>query len=256
MKIVGMIPARLDSTRLPRKPLLDICGLPMIVHVYRRARIATRLDALYVVTDSHEIAEVVGNDGGNVIVTGAHETGTDRAAAAARDIECDAVITIFGDEVLVDPAHIDISASTLSADPSINVMMLVSECTRVGQSNCIKVVVDQNNGVLYLSRSDIPSTARARHATMLKGYHVVAIRKSALLRFAAWRPGYLERIEFIEHLRFLEHGEKIRAVAVRSDAISVDTEDDLAYVRSAMPRDELFMKYAGRVSGDALRVAP
>jgi len=244
MRAVAVIPARLQSSRLPGKMLVDICGLPMIVHVERRCRLAKSLAAVYVATDSPEIRDVVTAHGGEVLMTRTdHPTGTDRIAEAAQALACDIVVNVQGDEALVRPEHIEAGISALREDPALNVSMLVNPFQTYGVSSAIKVVVDERMNVLYLSRSDVPSAARTPTPDMLKAYHVVSFRKPFLLEFARWPQGRLERIEFNEYLRILEKGHRIRTVRVDSQAISVDTEQDLQIVRQLMALDPLCASY-------------
>ncbi len=243
-RAVGIIPARLHSTRLPRKPLIDICGLPMILHVYRRCSLAKSLRDVFVATDSNEIRDIVQGAGGKVIMTRAdHETGTDRIAEAARHIDCDIIANIQGDEALVNPLHIDHIVNTMKRDPAVNCAMLVCPLKETNVASHIKVVLNNNNDVMYLSRSDIPSSARTPSPKMLKAYHIIPFRKKFLLDYAGWPKGELERVEYNEYLRILEKGHKIKAFFVESDAISVDTQQDLAYVRAAMQKDPFFSQY-------------
>jgi len=244
-KTIALIPARLQSTRLPRKALADICGLPMIVHVYRRCLLATHLDEVYVATDSEEIRQVVENHGGRVIMTAAtHETGTDRIAEAARRLDAEIVVNVQGDEALVNPRYIDRVVEALYHDPSLDVAILVNPFDKKNSPSDIKAVLNERDDVMYLSRADIPSDARTPNPPMLKAYHIVPFRKEFLLRYASWGKGVLEQIEFNEYLRILEKGLRIHAVRVESDALSVDTLADLEYVRRKMPSDELFPKYS------------
>lgn len=244
-RIVALLPARLESSRLPRKALVDICGLPMIVHVYRRCLLARTLDDVYVATDNEEIKRVVESYGGKVIMTATtHETGTDRIAEAAAVMDVDIVVNVQGDEALVDPRHIDAVVAAVRDDPLVNVGILVNPYTKRNSPSDIKAVLNEKSDVMYLSRNDIPSDARTPEAPMLKAYHIVPFRRDFLLKYAAWDKGRLERIEFNEYLRILEKGFAIRAVQVESDAVSVDTAQDLEYVRSRMPTDEYFPLYA------------
>lgn len=246
-RVVGLIPARLPSSRLPRKALVDICGLPMIMHVYHRCMMAESLDEIYVATDSAEIRQAVEARGGRVIMTrGDHETGTDRIAEAALGLDCDVVVNIQGDEALVRPEHIDVAVKGLLADPQAEVVILVNSFRKYNSPADIKVVLDEAGRVMYLSRSDIPSGERTPRPEMLKAYHVLPFRKSFLLEYAGWGKGRLERIEYIEHLRILERGRKILAVKVDSSAVSVDTPEDLEFVRAAMPTDSCFARYRDR----------
>jgi len=243
-RAIGLIPVRLESSRLPRKALADIGGLPMIVHVVKRAQMSCSLDDVYVATDSTEVRDVVLAHGGDVIMTSPeHQTGSDRIAEAARSLECDVVVNIQGDEALVRPEHIDAAVASMR-DPEVVISMLVIPYFKNGITSDIKVVLDERNNILYQSRADIPSDARTSQPPRYKAYHVVSFRKPFLMKYADWTASALERIEFIEYLRVLEKGYPIRAVHVDSDAISVDTLSDLTYVRGAMSRDDLFRKYA------------
>ena len=245
MKVVGIIPSRLESSRLPRKPLVDIAGLPMIIHVYLRCLNATTLDDIYVATDSKEIANVVSSYGGKYIMTSKdHKTGTDRIAEAAEKIDCDIVVNIQGDEALVDPSHIDLVVNSILKNKDSNISLLVSPCNSYNSPSHIKTVVDENMNVMYFSRSDIPSSARHEKAPMLKGYHIVPFRKSFLLEFSGWKHGELESIEYCEYLRILEKGFKIKAVFIDYDAVSVDDEETLLYVRNKMKFDPIFKTYS------------
>lgn len=243
-RVVGLIPARLPSSRLPRKALADICGLPMIEHVYRRCLMASALDEVYVATDSPEIRRAVEAGGGRVIMTrGDHETGTDRIAEAVLGLDCDIAVNIQGDEALLRPEHIDAAVKGLQADPQADAVILVNVFHTHDSPSDIKVVVDETNRVMYLSRSDIPSGARTPRPDMLKAYHVVPFRRSFLLEYASWEKGRLERIEYNEYLRILERGRKLLAVKVDSSAVSVDTPEDLERVRAQMPTDPYFARY-------------
>jgi 3-deoxy-manno-octulosonate cytidylyltransferase (CMP-KDO synthetase) len=244
-KVVAILPVRLQSSRLPRKALKDICGLPMIVHVFKRCLLSKQLDKVYVATDSIEVKQVVEKFGGEVIMTSSgHETGTDRIAEAALKLDADIVVNIQGDEALVNPEYIDKVVNELIENPDINVGILVNSFFKKNSPSDIKVVLNKNNDVMYLSRSDIPSDSRLNHPTpMLKAYHIVPFRKQFLLEFAQWNKGSLEKIEFNEYLRIIEYGERIRAVFVESDAVSVDTPEDLEYVRKEMLNDLWFPQY-------------
>lgn len=243
-KTIAIIPARLQSSRLPRKALADICGLPMIVHVYRRCLLSKHLDEVYVATDNEEIRQVVESHGGRVIMTStAHETGTDRIAEAARQLDAEIVVNVQGDEALVNPEYINRVAEALYHDPSLGVAILVNPYGKRNSPSDIKVVLNEKGDVMYFSRADIPSDARTPNPPMLKAYHIVPFRKDFLLSYASWDKGALERIEFNEYLRILEKGYRFRAVQVESDALSVDTPEDLEYVRNKMPTDIYYPQY-------------
>jgi len=244
-KSVAIIPARLESSRLPRKALAEICGMPMIVHVYKRCLLAETLDDVYVATDSKEIKDNVERHGGKVIMTSPdHQTGTDRLAEAARYLDAEIIVNVQGDEALVNPQYIDKVVNVLLENSDINVGILVNPYSKRNSPSDIKVVLNGHNDVMYFSRADIPSNARVENPPMLKAYHIVPFRKNFLLQYAQWKKGTLEKIEFNEYLRILERGHRIRAVHVESDAVSVDTADDLEYVRQKMITDQWFPQYA------------
>jgi len=241
MNVIGIIPSRLESSRLPRKALVDICGLPMIVHVFKRCEFAKSLDEVYVATDSDEICHVVEQYGGKVLMTSSHhENGTERIAEAAQNIDAKIIVNIQGDEALVMPEHIDSAINALVEDNNVNVSILVNSFSKKGSQSDIKVVLDQNDNVMYLSRSDIPSDSRTKDVSFLKAYHILPFRKDFLMEYVKWDKGYLEKIEYHEHLRILERGHKIRAVKVDNNGISVDTKEDLLEVRALMEKDHLF----------------
>jgi len=140
-KAVAIIPARLESSRLPNKALVDILGLPMIVHVFKRCLMAKSLDAVYVATDNIKIKEVVESYGGKVIMTSAaHQTGTDRIAEAAQDIDADIIVNVQGDEALVNPEHIDKAVDSLVNSSRADVAILVNPFNKRNSPSDIKVV--------------------------------------------------------------------------------------------------------------------
>jgi 3-deoxy-manno-octulosonate cytidylyltransferase (CMP-KDO synthetase) len=245
MKIVGMIPARLESSRLPEKALADIAGLPMVVHTAKRAQLARSLDAVYLATDSPRIQGVAESQGVKVIMTGSHhQTGTDRLAEAVGHVESDIIVNIQGDEPLVMPDHIDAIVQALIDNSSVNVALGATPYTKKNSPSDIKAVLDLQGDILYCSRSDLPSDARGAVGTMLKLCFIVAFRTPFLLEYASWEQTPLERIEYNEYLRILEHGHRIRAVMIEDAAISVDTPEDLEIARSIMAEDRLRLSYA------------
>lgn len=244
MKVVGIIPARLKSTRLANKALIDIEGLPMVVHVLKRAQLSRVLSAVYVATDSEEIKSAVESHGGAVLWTSSrHQTGTDRIAEAAQDIDAEIIVNVQGDEPLLDPSHINDVVQPLLNEPSLQVSAIVTPYTIKRSASDIKAVLDLENNIMYCSRMDIPGDARLPVETMWKMSFIIPMRKDFLMQFASWGPSPNEQIEFIEHLRILEHGVKFRAVVVDKAHISVDTPDDLLKVRELFKADFIKKNY-------------
>jgi 3-deoxy-manno-octulosonate cytidylyltransferase (CMP-KDO synthetase) len=245
LSVVGIVPARLKSSRLPEKALLDICGIPMVVHTYLRSCRATLLDDVYVVTDSLRIRDAVEEYGGQVLLSKReHNCGTNRIAEVAETMDYDIVVNIQGDEPLVNPVNIDQVIRPLIHDPSIRVSVGVTPYLKKNSTSDIKAVLDLEGNIMYCSRNDLPSDARSPVNTLLKMCFIVPTRKEFLMEFAAWEPSPLEQVEYIEHLRILEHGVKIRAVHLEHAHISVDTPEDLVTVRNLMAQDPLLREYA------------
>lgn len=244
MKVIGMIPARLESRRLPEKALVDISGLPMIVHTCKRAKMAKFLDDVYLATDSQKIREVAEGHGILVIMTrNDHACGSDRIAEAVQDIPCDIVVNIQGDEPLVRPEHIDAVIKAMMDDDCLNCALGYTEYYKKNSPSDIKAVLDLQGNVLYCSRTDLPSDVYTPVNRLYKLSFIIGFRKSFLFKYASWDQTPLEKVESNEYLRILEHGEKIRAVRFDGAKISVDTYDDLDRVRQLMDDDELRRKY-------------
>ena len=243
-KTIGIIPARLKSTRLADKALIDLEGLPMVVHVFKRAQLAKTLSQVFVATDSMEIKKAVEAHGGEVIWTSSHhQTGTDRIAEAAKDMDAEIIVNVQGDEPLLDPEHIDAVVKPLLEDATLQVSALVTPYKIKNSPSDIKAVLDLNDNIMYCSRTDIPSDARRPVETMWKVSFIIPMRKKFLMDFAGWGQSPYEKIEFIEHLRILEHGIKFRGVKVDHAHISVDTAEDLAQVRELMKADKVKSRY-------------
>jgi 3-deoxy-manno-octulosonate cytidylyltransferase (CMP-KDO synthetase) len=237
MKIIGIIPARYSATRLPGKPLADICGKPLIQYVYEQARKSKLLEDVIVATDDERILEAVEKFGGKAVMTSpTHPSGTDRCAEVARKIDCDFVVNIQGDEPLIPPEVIDKVAEALkeSTDetPMTSAATIANEEEREN-SNVVKVVTDQKGIALYFSRSPIPFY-RNPVAPTLRHIGIYGYRKDFLLKFVSLPQTPLEKTESLEQLRALEHGFKIKIVLVDYSPVGVDTPEDLERVRKLL----------------------
>jgi 3-deoxy-manno-octulosonate cytidylyltransferase (CMP-KDO synthetase) len=234
--IVGAIPARYGSTRLPGKPLALIAGRPMIEHVYERVARARGLARVVVLTDDERIAEVVERFGGAWEMTPVDcASGTDRIAHAARGWSpgsVGAVINVQGDEPLIDPEGISRLAAHLAAHPDDPVVTLATpaEPEEMDNPNAVKVVTDRAGRALYFSRAAIPYPRNAGGFAPLKHLGIYGYQRAALLRLAELPPTPLERSESLEQLRALENGLAIRVLEVARGSQGVDTEDDLVRV--------------------------
>ncbi len=236
MQAVGVIPARYGATRLPGKPLLDICGKPLIRHVFERAS-QSRLAAVLVATDDQRILDYCrANAMPCVLTASTHATGTDRVAEVMRDRSEDVVVNIQGDEPLIDPAVIDAVADVLLHDPGLDMATAkkyITDKIEIDNPNVVKVVTDAQGDALYFSRSVIPYP-RGERVAHHKHIGIYGYRRSALLRLAALPPVPLERAESLEQLRALYHGMKIRVVETDYESMGVDTMEDLQCVRTLL----------------------
>ncbi len=231
--MVGAIPARYGSIRLPGKALLEIDGVPMIEHVYRRAAQATGLTHVVVLTDDERIASAVRAFGGNVEMTPLDcQSGTDRIAHAAKHWKADAVVNIQGDEPLIDPEIISEVARHLTDQPDDPVVTVAADANadEASNPNVVKVVVDIQGFALYFSRAPIPfPRAGATEATPpLKHVGIYGYQLESLVRLAALDPTPLEKTESLEQLRALENGIPIRVLKTHREVwCGVDTPEDL-----------------------------
>ena len=244
VRIVGMLPARLRSSRLPEKALVDIEGLPMFVHTCKRAQLAKSLDDVYLATDSEKIKNIAESYDIKVLMTGSHhKTGSDRLAEACQGVDCEIVVNVQADEPLVKPEHIDAIVKPLLEDRELQISVGVTPYKNKENDSDIKAVLDLEDNIMYCSRNDLPSDVRTTVDVMLKMCFIVPFRKEFLIKFASWPSTPLENIEYNEYLRVLEHGVKIRAVKIEDAKISVDTPDDLEEVRRLMKTDDLKAEY-------------
>lgn len=239
--VVGAIPARWGSSRLPGKPLLPIGGRPMIEHVVRRAERAPALAAVVVLTDDERIAEAVAAFGGRWQMTPADcASGTDRIAWAARGWAASAVVNVQGDEPLIDPAVVDAVARHLVAHPGDPVVTCAAPALaeEADDPNAVKVVVDAAGYALYFSRAAIPYRRRGGAAAHRKHLGIYGYQRRALLELARLPPAPLERLESLEQLRALHHGIRIRVLDADRAAPGVDTEEDLKRVEAMLEESD------------------
>jgi len=242
MNTIAVIPARYASTRFPGKPLISIGGKTMIERVWEQARQAKLVSKVIVATDDERIASAVRSFGGEVALTRAdHRSGTERVAeVAAAHREAEILVNVQGDMPLIDPAAIDAAIEALGEDESVNMATLavpISNAAEIMDPNVVKTVVDFDGNALYFSRAPIP-WVRDRggpvHAKHLKHLGLYVFRREALLEFATFPQGDLERIEQLEQLRWLENGNRIRVAEIEQESVEVDTPEDVKRVEKML----------------------
>ncbi len=236
MKVIAVIPARLASTRLPRKMLREIAGQPLLAHVYRAVRSSELLDDVVIATDSEEILEFCKKNDWQARMTSAdHRSGTERVCEIARSMAADVYLNVQGDEPLTRPEHIN-SVLGVMTDVAVQVGTLKTKLSAadVNDPNAVKVVTDNSGRALYFSRAAIPFDRDGARPVYFKHLGLYAYRKAALDRFVALPESVLERSERLEQLRFLENGIPIHVAEAQFDTVGVDTEEDLRKVEKML----------------------
>ena len=238
MKAIAVIPARLASTRLERKALRDIAGLPMIGHVYRGVCASPLLDGVIIATDSQEIVDVCNRQGWHARMTSAqHRSGTERVHEVSNFAAADVYLNVQGDEPLTRPEHIA-SLLRVMEDPDVQVGTLKTPCGAedVSSPNAVKVVTDGGGRALYFSRATIPFDRDKNGPAYFKHLGFYAYRKAALDRFVKLPESSLEKAERLEQLRFLENGIPIHVGETPFDTVGVDTAEDLRRVTELLAK--------------------
>lgn len=258
--VVGMIPARYDSTRLPGKVLLDLAGKPMIQRVYERCRQARLLDEVLVATDDERVREAVEAYGGRAEMTSCeHCSGTDRLAEVAERLGAlgpdDVIVNIQGDEPMIEPEAIDAAVRPFLSDTELQMGTIATPINDIDEHldpAAVKVVIDADGRALYFSRAPIPyfrlmetglQPARPRRHPVsgmapLKHIGLYVYRREMLLWYAGLEASPLEQTEGLEQLRVLEAGRRIQVVVVEYSPIGVDTPEDLQRVREMLAGED------------------
>src|ERR1043165_7269852 len=236
MKAIAVIPARLASTRLPRKMLRHIAGQPLVGRVYNAVRACSLLADVIIATDSDEIMAVCQKNGWKALMTSSsHRSGTERVHEISNSVAADVYLNVQGDEPLTHPEQIS-SLLDVMKNPDVHVGTLKTPAATVDVDapSAVKVVTDANGTALYFSRATIPFDRDGTSPRYFKHLGFYAYRKSALDRFVAWPESSLEKAERLEQLRFLENGVSIYVGETPHDSIGVDTEEDLCRVEEIL----------------------
>lgn len=249
MKTIAVIPARMGSSRFPGKPLAKILGRPMIEHIYKRVAMSKSLDATYIATCDEEIRQAAEGFGAKVIMTSdTHERASDRVAEAVVYLDADLIVMVQGDEPMTHPDMIDTAVAPFKDDPKLGCVNLVRKIDHEADyldANTIKVVMNQHNDALYMSRRPIPTIAKSGFANTAayKQVCIIPFRRSTLYQYTHLTPTPLEQLESIDMLRLLEHGMQVKMVPTEFNTQAVDTPEDLARVEKLMAADPLLSQY-------------
>jgi 3-deoxy-manno-octulosonate cytidylyltransferase (CMP-KDO synthetase) len=254
---VAIVPARLASTRLPGKALIEIAGKPMVCWVAERARAARNVDRVIVATDSQQIVDAVHSINIEAVLTAAsHTSGTDRVAEVATTIpDAEIVVNVQGDEPMISPATIERAVDAMKTEISksggagiVTTWEPIESIDDLLNPDLVKVVVDDDDNAVYFSRSPVPYPRDAvkRHGSLeaafendpelLKQFRkhtgLYVYRRDVLLEFTKWPQSSLEKLEALEQLRALAHGVKIKVIEACAASTGVDTAEDLERVRA------------------------
>ncbi len=241
MKVVGIIPARYGSSRLPGKPLKDICGKPMIWWVYHHVKEVKQLDEIYVATDDGRIEDVCKKYAIPVVMTkNTHLAAAHRLQEVSKTVKADFYLQLNGDEPLIDHEAI-VAAIPKEAPQDIefgtNIITQITDPAQVMDASNIKVVFDQNYRALYMSRTPVPYPFKAINFAYYKHVGIIGYNKKMLDFYVNSKPGTFERIEGIDTMRFLDYGKYLQFIPVEhAESLSVDTEKDLEKVREMIER--------------------
>ena len=244
MDAIGVIPARYGSTRFEGKVLKDLCGKPVIQHVYERAKKAKMLDDLIIAADDDRIIKTVEGFGGKAVFTSkSHSTGTDRLTEVVNAIDVKIVVNIQGDEPLINPMVIDDLVRAMQDDKTISMATVVKKSNSMEEfksPDVVKAILDENNFAMYFSRSPVPTLLKldAKGSYFYKHIGIYAYNKDFLFTFKKLPESYLEKNERLEQLRALEGGYKIKAIETKFETVGVDTPEDLELARTILEKEQ------------------
>lgn len=244
MKIIAVIPARYQASRFPGK-LMQILGEKTVIATTYQNVVETKLfHDVFVATDSEIIFNEIQNIGGNAVMTGEHETGSDRIAEAVENIDCDIVVNVQGDEPFLKSEPLTKLISVFNTDHNQEISLAslkikLNEIEEIENPNNVKVITDNQDFALYFSRSVIPYPRETSvKAEYFKHIGVYAFRKNALLNFAKLKMQPLEIAEKIECIRYLEYGMKIKMIETDFLGVGIDVPEDLEKARLILKNSE------------------
>ena len=242
-KIIAAIPARYQASRFPAKLMQMLGGKTVIITTYQNVVETGLFDEVFVATDSEIIFDEIIKNGGKAVMTGQHETGSDRIAEAVKDIDCDIVVNVQGDEPFLktEPLRQLIEVFDNDGNEEVSLASLkikLTEQEEVESPNNVKVITDKEGFALYFSRSVIPYPRNKEGVEYFKHIGVYAFRKNALLKFAQLEMKPLEIAEKIECLRYLEYGMKIKMIETDFVGVGIDVPEDLEKARLILEKEK------------------
>lgn len=246
MKIIGLIPTRMGSTRLPAKPLLEINNIPLIIHTYKRAIMSKKLDDVVICCDDKKILEVAKKFNAKAVLTSRnHKNGTERILEGYRKQKkkYDLVVDIQGDEPLLNPKHIDEVVNFHKKNFKTDIILPTLMIKNAENTNIVKVITDIKNNVIFLSRSKLPTEFKKKNSNYKKHLSIISFKPEALKKFNKSKKTPLESCEDIELLRAIEIGLKIKTVTLKGDSFSIDVLDDFKKAINQFKKDQTIKYY-------------
>tara|TARA_Y100000741_G_scaffold341926_1_gene304557 strand:+ start:1834 stop:2583 length:750 start_codon:yes stop_codon:yes gene_type:complete len=245
-KNIILIPSRLRSKRLKNKPLLEIDNIPLVVHTYKRSKLAKKVDDVFVCTDSTVIKKKCEQHGAKVIMTSVkHLNGTERIAEAAKKLKIknnDIIIDVQGDEPLVNPKQIDLAINFFKKN-DFDIVLPNIKVNDGKSKNIVKLIVSDKNRVRWMSRSESPLYFKQKKKVYYKHLSVIVFNKNSLNKYSKLKPTMNEKIESIELLRAIESDMKVGTFSINSDTFSVDVLEDYLKAQKYFKKDKLKKKY-------------
>ena len=245
-KVIGLIPSRLSSTRLPQKPLIKINNIPLIIHTYRRAKLAKKLDDLIICCDDKIIFDLATKYKAKAILTSKkHKNGTERILEGytKQKKQYDLVIDIQGDEPLLNPKHIDEVINFHKKNFKTDIILPTLNIKNAENTNIVKVITDIKDNVIFLSRTKLPTEFKKKNNSYKKHLSIISFKPEALKKFSKSKKTPLESSEDIELLRAIEIGLKIKTVNLKGDSFSIDVLEDFKKAINQFKKDQIIKHY-------------
>ena len=246
MKIIGLIPTRMGSTRLPAKPLLEINNIPLIIHTYKRAIMSKKLDDVIICCDDIKILDAAKKFNAKAVLTSKkHKNGTERILEGynKQKKKYDLVLDIQGDEPLLNPKHIDEVINFHKRNFKTDIILPSLNIKNAENTNIVKVITDIKDNVIFLSRSKLPTEFKKKNNNYKKHLSIISFKPEALKKFNKSKKTPLESSEDIELLRAIEIGLKIKTVTLKGDSFSIDVLSDFKKAINQFKKDQTIKYY-------------
>jgi len=242
--ILGLIPARLNSQRLPGKPLIKIDGLPMVIHVLKRTLLSKKINEVLVCADDKLIVDVVEKFGGKAILTSTkHKNGTERICEVAKKFDARLIIDIQCDEVFLNPEHLDKLIDYHKKNDQFDIIIPHSEIFTYNNRNIVKMINNDSGKIIYLSRADIPFYFRQKKSFLKKHLDFISFKKNILLKYCKFKKSKNEKIEGVELLRAIDNNFNLGTIKINTDVFSINTKSDLKKAKLIMKKCKIRKKY-------------